>query len=109
MKIKLRGSSPLTGLLNAETTTVQVNTPAARVSEKEPSATGMWREEGDVIAYTHSHMPFPDKLASNEMKRLPVVSRTPERIDMRNHLRVARVFHRCPAGSLNAPANQNQH
>ncbi len=74
-----------------------------------PSATGLWRDEGNAIAYTHSHMPFPDMLATNELKRLTVVSRTPERLETRNYRGVARIFHRCPAGSLKAPTGQGEH
>lgn len=47
--------------------------------DKGPSAIGLWRDEGAAIAYTHSHMPFPDMMAANEMKRLTVVERTPDK------------------------------
>jgi hypothetical protein len=74
-----------------------------------PSATGLWKDEGNAIAYTHSHMPFPDMMAANEMKRLTVEERTPDKLTTRNYRGVARVFHRCPAGSLKAPAGQAAH
>lgn len=74
-----------------------------------PSAIGLWRDEGTAIAYTHSHMPFPDMMAANEMKRLTVVERTQDKLVTKNYRGVARVFHRCPAGSLKAPAGQAAH
>lgn len=74
-----------------------------------PSATGLWKDEGAAIAYTHSHMPFSDMLQANEMKRLTVEERTPDRLATRNYRGVPRVFHRCPAGSLKAPAGQAAH
>lgn len=77
--------------------------------DKGPSATGLWKDEGSAIAYTHSHMPFPDMMASNEMKRLTVEERTPDKLVTKNYRGVARVFHRCPAGSLTAPAGQAAH
>jgi hypothetical protein len=77
--------------------------------DKGPSATGLWKDEGSAIAYTHSHMPFPDMMAANQMKRLIVEERTPDRLATRNYRGVARVFHRCPAGSLKAPAGQAAH
>ena len=77
--------------------------------DKGPSATGLWKDEGTAIAYTHSHMPFPDMMAANEMKRLTVEERTPDKLTTRNYRGVARVFHRCPAGSLKAPAGQAAH
>jgi hypothetical protein len=76
---------------------------------KGPSATGLWKDEGTAIAYTHSHMPFPDMMKANEMKRLTVEERTPDRLITRNYRGVARIFHRCPAGSLKAPAGQAAH
>lgn len=72
-------------------------------------ATGLWRDEGGAIAYTHSHMPFPDMMKANELKRLTVVERTADRISTTNYRGVSRVFHRCPAGSLKAPAGQPSH
>lgn len=74
-----------------------------------PFATGLWRDEGGAIAYTHSHMPFPDMLATNELKRLTVVERSADKLVTHNYRGVARVFHRCPAGSLKTPAGQGEH
>ena len=74
-----------------------------------PSATGLWRDEGSAIAYTHSHMPFPDMLAANEPKRLTVVERTADKLVTRNYRGMERVFHRCPIGSIKAPPNQPNH
>lgn len=43
------------------------------------------------------------------MKRLTVEERTPDKLVTKNYRGVARVFHRCPAGSLKAPAGQAAH
>lgn len=77
--------------------------------DKGPSALGLWRDEGDAIAYTHSHVPFADMLKANEMRRLTMVKRTADRLEMRNYRGVTRIFHRCPAGSLKAPKDQAAH
>lgn len=74
-----------------------------------PFATGLWKDEGKAIAYTHSHMPFPDMLKANEMKRLTVEERTDDRLVTRNYRGVSRIFHRCPADSLKAPPGQAEH
>lgn len=74
-----------------------------------PSATGLWEDEGTAIAYTHSHMPFPDMLKANEMKRLTVEERTPVKLVTRNYRGVARIFHRCPVDTLKAPPGQAAH
>jgi hypothetical protein len=74
-----------------------------------PFATGLWRDEGGAIAYTHSHMPFPDMLKANELKRLTIEARTTDRLVTRNYRGVPRVFHRCPADSLKAPPGQAEH
>lgn len=74
-----------------------------------PFAIGLWKDEGRAIAYTHSHMPFPDMMAANEMKRLAVQERTPDKLVTRNNKGLPRIFHRCPAGSLKAPAGQAEH
>ena len=77
--------------------------------DKGPSATGLWKDEGSAIAYTHSHMPFPDMMAANEMKRLTVEERTTDKLTTRNYRGVPRIFHRCPADALKAPAGQPAH
>lgn len=80
-----------------------------RLPDEGPFATGLWRDEGDAIAYTHSHMPFPDMLKANELKRLTVEERTADRLVTRNYRGVPRIFHRCPAESLKAPPGQAEH
>lgn len=80
-----------------------------QLPDRGPFATGLFRDEGSAIAYTHSHMPFPDMMKANELKRLTVVERTADRISTTNYRGVSRVFHRCPAGSLKAPAGQPTH
>jgi hypothetical protein len=74
-----------------------------------PSAVGLWRDEGGAIAYTHSHMPFADRNAPNELRRLIVEERAPDRLATRNYRGVARIFHRCPPGALRAPDGQAAH
>lgn len=74
-----------------------------------PFATGLWKDEGGAISYTHSHMPFPDMLKANELKRLTVEERTEDRLVTRNYRGVARIFHRCPADSVKAPPGQAEH
>lgn len=77
--------------------------------DKGPSALGLWRDEANAIAYTHSHVPFADMLKANELRRLTVVSRTADRLEARNYRGVTRIFHRCPADSLKAPKDQAAH
>ncbi|WP_245988118.1 hypothetical protein [Sphingobium fluviale] len=77
--------------------------------DKGPSATGLWKDEGNAIAYTHSHMPFPDMMMANELKRLTVEERTPDRLTTRNYRGVARIFHRCPVNAVKAAVGQAEH
>lgn len=74
-----------------------------------PTATGLWKDEGNAIAYTHSHMPFPDMMKANEMRRLTIEARTPDRLATRNYRGVGRILHRCPMGALKAPSDQEAH
>jgi hypothetical protein len=80
-----------------------------KLPDQGPFAAGIWKDEGQAIAYTHSHMPFPDMLKANEMKRLTMVARTAERLDLRNYNGVPRVFHRCSPDALKAPPGQVAH
>lgn len=80
-----------------------------KLPDQGPFAVGLWKDEGQAIAYTHSHMPFPDKLTTNEMKRLTVVARGPDRLDLKNYKGVPRVFHRCAPEALKAPPGQAAH
>ena len=77
--------------------------------DKGPSATGLWKDEGSAIAYTHSHMPFPDMMQANEPKRLTVEERTPDKLVTRNYRGAPRIFHRCPMTALKAPSGQEAH
>lgn len=74
-----------------------------------PAATGLWKDEGNAIVYSHSHMPFQDMMTPNEMKRLTVEERTPDKLTTRNYRGVARIFHRCPTDAVKAPAGQAAH
>jgi hypothetical protein len=80
-----------------------------RLPDQGPFAVGVWKDEGSAIAYTHSHMPFPDMMAVNELKRLTVVARTADRLDLKNYKGVPRMFHRCPPDALKAPPGQASH
>ncbi|WP_374614381.1 hypothetical protein [Sphingorhabdus sp.] len=76
---------------------------------KGPTAIGLWKDEGTAIAYTHSHMPFGDMMKANEMKRLTVEKRTPDKLVTKNYRGVTRIFHRCQAGALKVPSGQPAH
>lgn len=91
-------------LFHADGYYVEVTLP-----DQGPSAVGRYVDEGGAIAYTHSHMPFSDGMAANEMRRLTVVERTADRLSTRNYRGVARIFHRCPMTALRAPAGQAAH
>lgn len=80
-----------------------------KLPDQGPFAAGVWKDEGQAIAYTHSHMPFPDMLKTNELKRLTVVARTADRLDLKNYKGVPRIFHRCPPDALKAPPGQVAH
>jgi len=74
-----------------------------------PAALGVWRDEGDAIAYTHAHMPFSGHEQPMRVRHLIIEERSPERLVTRNYRGVARIFHRCPATSLKAPEGQRGH
>lgn len=80
-----------------------------KLPDQGPFATGLWKDEGSALAYTHSHMPFPDMMTPNEMKRLTVDERTADKLVTRNYQGVPRVFHRCPSSALKAPSGQAKH
>jgi len=83
---------------------VEVKLPSAG-----PFATGIWRDEGGAIAYTHSHMPFETMLTANVPKELLVVSREPDKLTTTTPRQTPLIFHRCPPSSLKAPADQAKH
>lgn len=91
-------------LFHADGYYVEVTLP-----DQGPSAVGRWVDEGGAIAYTHSHMPFSDGAAPNELRRLTVVERTADLLSTRNYRDVARIFHRCPMTALRAAARQAGH
>lgn len=80
-----------------------------KLPDQGPFATGLWRDEGNAIAYSHSHMPFADMMKASELKRLVVVERSPDRLITRNYQGVVRAFSRCPTGSLKAPPARPRH
>ncbi len=80
-----------------------------KLPDKGPFATGLWKDEGQALAYTHSHMPFPDMMKANELKRLTVEERTADRLVTRNYQGVPRIFHRCQTSALKAPHEQAGH
>jgi hypothetical protein len=91
-------------LFHADGYYVEVTLP-----DQGPSAVGRWVDEGGAIAYTHSHVPFSDGTAPNEMRRLVVVERTADLLSTRNYRGVSRIFHRCPVTALRALAGQAAH
>lgn len=80
-----------------------------KLPDQGPFAAGVWKDEGHAIAYTHSHMSFSDMLKANELKRLTVVARAADRLDLKNYKGVSRIFHRCPPDALKAPPGQEAH
>ena len=74
-----------------------------------PAAVGIWRDEGDAIAYTHAHMPFEGHERPMRVRHLTIEERTAEKLTTRNYRGVTRTFHRCPANSLKVPAGQDAH
>ncbi len=74
-----------------------------------PAAVGIWRDEGDAIAYTHAHMPFEGHERPMRVRHLTIEERTAEKLTARNYRGVTRTFHRCPANSLKVPAGQDAH
>lgn len=74
-----------------------------------PSAVGIWRDEGDAIAYTHAHMPFEGHERPMRIRHLTIEDRTEERLVTRNYRGVPRVFNRCPATSLKVPDGGTGH
>lgn len=91
-------------LFHADGYYVEVTLP-----DQGPSAVGRWVDEGGAIAYTHSHMPFSDAAAPNELRRLTVVERTADLLSTRNYRGVPRIFHRCPMTALRPAAGQAAH
>lgn len=77
--------------------------------DRGPSAIGLWKDEGTAIAFTHSHMPFPKLMETSQMLRLTIERRTADMLVMRNRSGEPRIFHRCPADALKAPAKQGAH
>lgn len=73
-----------------------------KLPDGQPTALGLWRDEGGALAYTHSHLPFPDMMKINAMSRMTIEARNADKLLMRNARGVPRIFHRCPASSLKA-------
>lgn len=73
------------------------------------NAVGVWRDTPKALLYTHMHLPFTGLEKPVAMKPLTIVERTPDRIVMTNVRGQKRVFHRCPASALKAPAVQAGH
>lgn len=74
-----------------------------------PTAVGIWRDEGEAIAYTHAHMPFDGHENPMRVRHLTVEERTPERLQTRNYRGGEVIFNRCPSKALQAPASQGEH
>ena len=50
-----------------------------------PAAVGIWRDEGDAIAYTHAHMPFEGHERPMRVRHLTIEERTAEKLTTRNY------------------------
>lgn len=59
--------------------------------------------------YAYSHMPYPDMLTPNTLKRLTVDECTADRLATRIPQSVQRIFQRCPEDALKAKSAQNGH
>ena len=80
-----------------------------QLPDSNPSAVGIWRDEGEAIAYTHTHMPFAGHERPMRVRHLTVEERTSERLTTRNYRGIERVFHRCPSESLNSVTADSRH
>ncbi|MDF1835644.1 hypothetical protein ACSMXM_13610 [Pacificimonas sp. ICDLI1SI03] len=49
-----------------------------RLPDGQPSAAGIWRDEGEAIAYTHVHMPFERHARAMPVRHLTVERRPAE-------------------------------
>lgn len=73
------------------------------------SAAGIWRDEGDAIAYTHTHVPFIGHEKPMRVRHLTVDERTAEQLTTKNYRGETLVFHRCPADALIALKSNERH
>ena len=80
-----------------------------QLPESDPSAVGVWRDEGEMIAYTHAHMPFEGHERPMRVRHFTVEERIADRLRMRNYRGDELIFHRCPAQALKAPPSQGGH
>ena len=70
------------------------------------TALGRWRDGGDRLFYTHAHIPFEQAASGYPERAMVMVARTAGRLEMQAPSGRKRVFSRCPAGALVAPAGQ---
>lgn len=82
----------------------EVTLPAGPIS-----SVGVWKDEGQALAYTHAHLPFAGLEKPGTMRRMAMTARTADRLDMVSPTGRARAFHRCPADRLKAPAGAAAH
>jgi hypothetical protein len=77
--------------------------------DKGPKAVGMWKDEGAIIAYTHSHMPFADMASGAPPRKFTVEARTSDRLTMKTYRGTPIIFNRCPADAVKAPTGGAEH
>jgi len=80
-----------------------------QLPDSNPSAVGVWRDEGEMIAYTHAHMPFEGHERPMRVRHFTVEERTADSLRMRNYRGDELIFHRRPAQALKAPPSQGGH
>lgn len=73
------------------------------------NAVGLWKDETKALAYTHQHLPFEGLAGPGRLRRMTMVSRTPERMVMKAPSGKVRTFHRCPVSALKAPPGGHHH
>jgi hypothetical protein len=73
------------------------------------SAMGRWSDAGDALVYSHAHLPFAGHAAALPERRMTFTARTAERFEATAPSGKVRVFSRCPADALKAPAGEGTH
>lgn len=73
------------------------------------SAAGIWRDEGDAIAYTHTHVPFKGHEKPMRVRHLTLEERTAQQLTAKNYRGEALLFHRCPASALEVKKSNERH
>lgn len=74
-----------------------------------PSAIGLWEDQGGAIVFTHAHLPYAGHERPMPKGTLTIIERSADRIEARSRRAVTRVFHRCPSTALKAPEGAGSH